>query len=62
MNSREKKDQREAAELRDGIPEGYRDLIEGRTVEFKGDLRAALREARRREKTNFDPVRIADLK
>jgi len=50
---REKKEQIEAAELRDGILEGYRDLIEGRSVEFRGDLRAALRETRRREKANW---------
>ena len=47
---REKKERMEAAEMRDAILEGYRDLIEGREVEFKGDLRATLREARRREK------------
>jgi len=39
----------EAAELRDGIIEGYRDLIEGRVVEFKGDLRQAMAEGERRE-------------
>jgi len=50
---REKKQRMEAAELRDGIIEGYRDLIEGRVVEFKGDLRGALTEARRREKQNW---------
>ena len=47
---REKKARMEAAEMRDAILEGYRDAIAGRLVEFKGDLRATLREARRREK------------
>ena len=50
---REKKERLEAAELRDAILEGYRDLIEGRVVEFKGDLRAMLKEARRRERQNW---------
>lgn len=47
---REKKERMEAAEMRNAILEGYRDLIEGRVVDFKGDLRASIREARRREK------------
>ena len=46
---REKKERMEAAELRDGIVEGYRDLIEGRVVEFKGNLRQAMAEGERRE-------------
>ncbi len=50
---REKKERMEAAEMRDAILEGYRDLIEGRVVEFKGNLRASLREARRREKQTW---------
>ena len=50
---REKKERLEAAELRDGILEGYRDLIGGRVVEFKGDLRASLREVQRREKRRW---------
>ena len=50
---REKKERMEAAEVRDGIVEGYRDLIEGRVVEFKGDLRATLREAQCREKQGW---------
>lgn len=40
---REKKERMEAAAMRDAILEGYRDVIEGRVVEFNGDLRAALR-------------------
>jgi antitoxin ParD1/3/4 len=47
---REKKERMESAEMRDAILEGYRDLIDGRVVEFKGDLRASLKEAQRREK------------
>ena len=47
---REKKERMEAAAARDAIVEGFGDLIAGRVVEFKDDLKAALREARRREK------------
>jgi antitoxin ParD1/3/4 len=50
---REKKERAEAAEMRDAILEGYRDLIEGRVVEFKGDLRAALGESKRRDKQDW---------
>jgi antitoxin ParD1/3/4 len=50
---REKKERIEAAELRDAILEGYRDLLEGNVIEFKGNLRATLKEAQRREKQNW---------
>lgn len=50
---REKKARLEAAEMRDGILEGYRDLIDGRVVEFKGDLRATLKESQRRQKQGW---------
>jgi antitoxin ParD1/3/4 len=51
---REKKERMEAAELRDGIVEGYRDLIEGRVVEFKGNLRKVIKEAKRREAKGWE--------
>ena len=50
---REKKYRMEAAATRDAILEGYQDLIEGRTVEFGGDIRKVMKEARRREKKNW---------
>ncbi len=46
---REKKERMEAAELREGIVEGYRDLIEGRVIEFTGNLRKTMKEAKRRD-------------
>ena len=46
---REKKERMEAAELREGIVEGYRDLIEGRVLEFTGNLRKTMKEAKRRD-------------
>lgn len=50
---REKKERIEAAQMRDAILEGYRDLIEGRVVEYNGNLRNALKEAKRRDKQNW---------
>lgn len=50
---REKKERMDGAAMLDAILEGYRDLIEGRVVEFKGDLRATLGEAQRREKRSW---------
>lgn len=50
---REKKERMEAAEMRDAILEGCADLIQGRVIDFKGDLRATLREAQRREKQGW---------
>ena len=50
---REKKERQEAASIRDGVLEGYRDLLEGRTVEFAGDLRASLNEGKRRDKSGW---------
>ncbi len=46
---REKKERQEAAAVRDGVLEGYRDILDGRTVEFRGSLLAALNEAKERE-------------
>ncbi len=50
---REKKERQEAAAIRDGVLEGYRDLLEGKTLEFKGSLRASLEEAQKREKSGW---------
>jgi antitoxin ParD1/3/4 len=40
---RRQKQRQEAAEIRDAIIEGYHDAIEGRTHEFKGDLKSLLK-------------------
>ena len=50
---REKKNRMEAAATRDAILEGYHDLIEGRTMEFTGDIRKVMKEAKRREQKNW---------
>ena len=50
---REKKERMEAAEMRDGILAGYEDLIQGRSVEFTGDLRKAIDEVKRRDKKGW---------
>lgn len=44
---RRHKAQEEAAQVRDAIIEGYQDAIAGRTVEFKGDLKALLKKAKK---------------
>lgn len=50
---REKMERQEAAAIRDGVLQGYQDLAAGRTVAFEGDLRAALKEGRKRAKRNW---------
>ena len=39
---REKQERLEAARIRDAILDGYHDHASGRTVEYRGDLRALL--------------------
>ena len=50
---REKKERQEAAALRDGVLEGYHDLLEGKTVEFKGSLCASLKKAQQYETSGW---------
>lgn len=50
---REKKERQEAASLRDGVLQGYQDLKAGRMVAFDGNLRATLKEARKREEAGW---------
>jgi antitoxin ParD1/3/4 len=50
---REKKERIEAARIRDGVLEGYRDILSGHSVEFTGSIRSALTEARKREKSGW---------
>jgi antitoxin ParD1/3/4 len=40
---RQKKQQMEAAAIRDSIIAGYQDAAEGRTVAFQGDLKSLMR-------------------
>jgi hypothetical protein len=44
---RQRKAQQEAASARDRILAGYRDAIDGRVVEFRGDLPSLLKKTRR---------------
>jgi antitoxin ParD1/3/4 len=44
---RQKKMQLDAANLREGILEGYQDAIHGRTRAFKGDLQDLLKKAKK---------------
>ena len=43
---RQQKNRQEAAAARDALLEGYQHAIDGRTHEFKGDLRSLLRKVR----------------
>lgn len=43
---RQQKNRQEAAAVRDAILEGYQDAIQGRTHEFKGDLRRLLKKVK----------------
>ena len=43
---RQRKAQLEAQVVRQGILHGYRDAIEGRVVEFRGDLKNVLKKAK----------------
>lgn len=42
---REKKERLEAAQIRDAILDGYQDVLHGRTVPYRGDLRQLLKRA-----------------
>ncbi len=42
---RQKKIQLDAESARDGILAGYRDAVDGRVVEFRGDLQSLLKKA-----------------
>ena len=55
---RERKARMEAAEMRDGILEGYQDVLAGRVIEFNGSLRDAIKAAGRRAKRDW---RAAEL-
>ena len=50
---RERKARMEAAEMRDGILEGYQDVLAGRVIEFNGSLRDAIKAADRRAKRGW---------
>ena len=50
---RERKARMEATALRDGILQGYQDVLAGRVVEFKGNLREAVAEAKRRTRRRW---------
>jgi antitoxin ParD1/3/4 len=50
---REKKRRIEAAALRDAVIEGFRDVIDGRFVEFDGSLKDCIAEAKRRDKEGW---------
>jgi hypothetical protein len=44
---REKKERVEAARIRDAILDGYQDAIDGRKVEYRGNLRQLMKRVKR---------------
>jgi antitoxin ParD1/3/4 len=50
---RERKEQMEAASLRNGILEGYQDIINGRTVQFNGSVREVIAEVKDKEQSGW---------
>ncbi len=50
---RDHKARQEAAQMRDGIWEGFQDVLAGRVVEFNDRLKDARKEADRREKRGW---------
>jgi len=50
---REKKERAEAAAARDAILEGYGDVIQGRTLTYRGSIRDLVAEGRRRDQEGW---------
>lgn len=50
---REKKERQEAAAIRDGVLEGYRDILGGKTVRYSGNLRSALKMAEKLKQSEW---------
>jgi antitoxin ParD1/3/4 len=50
---RERKERMEAAALRKSVLEGYSDVLHGRTLPLKKDLRSMVAEAKRRDKNGW---------
>ncbi len=50
---REKKERMAAAALRDAVLEGYEDLMRGRHLQYGGDVRKLVDEARRRDENGW---------
>ena len=49
---RDKKDRQDAAAIRDGVLQGYQNLLEGDVVEFTGSLQSAMKSAKFSRKAN----------
>jgi hypothetical protein len=50
----ERRERLEAARIRDAILEGYQDVMNGRTVEYQGDLRTLLEKRKRATEDSRD--------
>ena len=51
---RERKERQEAAALRQAVLEGYDDVLRGRVLPLKGDLRSMIAEAKRRDREGWE--------
>lgn len=51
---REKKQRLEAAQMRDSIVDGFKDLIAGRSIEYQGSVREVIKELRNKERRNWE--------
>ncbi|MGI9250662.1 MAG: hypothetical protein ACR2PR_05655 [Pseudohongiellaceae bacterium] len=49
---REKMERLEAAQFRQSILEGYQDILEGRTIEYRGSIKEVIEEAKKRNKVS----------
>ena len=50
---REKKERMEAAAFREMVLEGYQDVLEGRVLRYRGDLRALVKEAKEKDRKGW---------
>lgn len=51
---REKKQRLEAAQMRDSILDGFKDLIAGRSIEYQGSVREVIKQVRKKEQQNWE--------
>ena len=48
---REERDKQDAANFRRAVLEGYQDILEGRVIEYKGDIMDVIRRVKKRSAT-----------
>ena len=48
QEARDERDMRESREFCEAVIEGYKDILEGRTIEFKGSIKDVIRQMKER--------------